>query len=132
MDPAKTTAPGEPHIERGPSASGSITLSAVNRRGILLLLIVLLGAGQLSAAMFLPGSEALIAGRDPNFWAPFNASLPRSARVGRVIEWLDLPAGKRPTLDAVLQRSRWCRCAQGPPDRHRVFDIASPGRLTLK
>jgi predicted AlkP superfamily pyrophosphatase or phosphodiesterase len=54
--------------------------------------------GLLSASMFWVGSEALIEGHRPNFWAPFNNSLSGNARVDRVLAWLDLPADKRPTL----------------------------------
>lgn len=55
-------------------------------------------AGQLSAAMFWPGSEAPIGGHRPNFWAPFDSSLPGPDRVDRVLAWLDLPMGKRPSF----------------------------------
>jgi predicted AlkP superfamily pyrophosphatase or phosphodiesterase len=54
--------------------------------------------GLLTASMFWVGSEALIEGHRPNFWAPFNNSLSGNARVDRVLAWLDLPADKRPTL----------------------------------
>ena len=54
--------------------------------------------GLLSASMFWVGSEALIEGHRPNFWAPFNNSLSGNARVDRILAWLDLPADKRPTL----------------------------------
>jgi len=60
--------------------------------------VTLRRAGQLSAAMFWPGSEAPILGHRPNFWAPFDDSLPAARRVDRVLGWLDLPAGKRPTF----------------------------------
>jgi len=55
-------------------------------------------AGGLSAAMFWPGSEAPIGGHRPNFWAPFDSSLPGADRVDRVLSWLDLPEGRRPSL----------------------------------
>jgi predicted AlkP superfamily pyrophosphatase or phosphodiesterase len=55
-------------------------------------------AGQLSAAMFWPGSEAPIGGHRPNFWAPFDSSLPSTDRVDRVLGWLDLPDGRRPSF----------------------------------
>jgi predicted AlkP superfamily pyrophosphatase or phosphodiesterase len=55
-------------------------------------------AGQISAAMFWPGSEAPIEGHLPNFYAPFDGTLPGAARVDRVLAWLDLPAAKRPTF----------------------------------
>jgi predicted AlkP superfamily pyrophosphatase or phosphodiesterase len=54
--------------------------------------------GLLTASMFWVGSEALIEGHRPNFWAPFNNSLSGNARVDRILAWLDLPADKRPTL----------------------------------
>lgn len=55
-------------------------------------------AGQISAAMFWPGSEAPIDGHRPNFWAPFDSTLPASARVDRVLAWLDLPVPQRPAF----------------------------------
>jgi predicted AlkP superfamily pyrophosphatase or phosphodiesterase len=55
-------------------------------------------AGQPSAAMFWPGSEAPIEGFRPNFWAPFDSSLASDIRVDRVLAWLDLPAERRPTF----------------------------------
>jgi predicted AlkP superfamily pyrophosphatase or phosphodiesterase len=55
-------------------------------------------SGMLSAAMFWPGSEAPIEGHRPNFWAPFNSDLPGNMRVDQVLSWLDLPAGRRPSL----------------------------------
>jgi len=54
--------------------------------------------GMSSAAMFWPGSEAPIEGHRPNFWAPFNSSLPGNNRVDQVLSWLDLPKGRRPSL----------------------------------
>jgi predicted AlkP superfamily pyrophosphatase or phosphodiesterase len=55
-------------------------------------------AGLLTASMFWVGSEAPIEGYRPDIWSPFNNSLSGSARVDRVLSWLDLPADKRPRL----------------------------------
>lgn len=55
-------------------------------------------AGQRAAAMFWPGSEAPIQGVRPTFWMPFDATMPGSDRVARVLGWLDLPAAERPTF----------------------------------
>lgn len=55
-------------------------------------------AGQISAAMFWPGTEAPIEGVRPKFWVPFDDRVPGPTRVDRVLEWLDLPADRRPTF----------------------------------
>ena len=56
------------------------------------------GQGKVAAAMFWPGSETLIKGHQPTYWARFDDALPHAARVGRVLEWLRLPEGKRPSF----------------------------------
>jgi predicted AlkP superfamily pyrophosphatase or phosphodiesterase len=55
-------------------------------------------AGQVSAAMFWPGTEAPIQGVWPDHWEPFNQRLSGNARVDHVLAWLDLPLDKRPTF----------------------------------
>jgi len=55
-------------------------------------------AGQRTATMFWPGSEAPIGGRRPTYWAPYDEKVPGSARVAKVLEWLDLPTDQRPTF----------------------------------
>jgi len=55
-------------------------------------------AGMRSATMFWPGSEAPVHGAHPEVWQRFDANLPAVARVERVLEWIDLPAGERPQL----------------------------------
>lgn len=54
--------------------------------------------GKTAGAMFWPGSETAINGRQPTYWLPFDDSMPHAARVGQVIEWLRLPEGKRPSF----------------------------------
>lgn len=54
--------------------------------------------GQLTAPFFWPGSEAVIEGIRPHYWLPYQGAMPDSARIRRVLEWLTLPAGRRPTL----------------------------------
>jgi predicted AlkP superfamily pyrophosphatase or phosphodiesterase len=54
--------------------------------------------GQLTAPMFWPGSEAPIDGVLPTYPVPFDGALPDTLRVRRLLEWLDLPAGRRPTF----------------------------------
>lgn len=54
--------------------------------------------GQISATCFWPGSEVVIKGLHPNYWLPYDKNLPNSKRVKQVLDWLDLPQEKRPTL----------------------------------
>src|SRR5688572_506427 len=54
--------------------------------------------GRIAAAMFWPGSETVIGGRQATFWKPFDDDLPHPERVGQVLEWLKLPEGKRPSF----------------------------------
>jgi predicted AlkP superfamily pyrophosphatase or phosphodiesterase len=54
--------------------------------------------GLLSATCFWPGSEAEIAGARPTYWMPYDAGLAGEQRVRTVLEWLDLPAERKPTL----------------------------------
>jgi predicted AlkP superfamily pyrophosphatase or phosphodiesterase len=55
-------------------------------------------AGQLSAPLFWPGSEAPIGGEPPRYWMPYNHNIPGSERVAQVLRWLDLPSADRPTF----------------------------------
>jgi len=54
--------------------------------------------GGIAAAMFWPGSETLIGGRQPTFWSGFDDDLPHEERVARVLGWLALPESKRPSF----------------------------------
>lgn len=55
-------------------------------------------AGQRTATMFWPGSEAPIQGIQPNHWFPFDGAKPMQDRVDAVLGWVDLPAGERPAF----------------------------------
>ena len=54
--------------------------------------------GKVAAAMFWPGSETRIGGRQATFWRDFDDDLPNHERVSQLIEWLKLPEGKRPSF----------------------------------
>ena len=54
--------------------------------------------GGVAAAMFWPGSETVIGGGQATYWTPFDDDLPHAARVDRVLSWLKLPEGKRPSF----------------------------------
>lgn len=54
--------------------------------------------GKVAAAMFWPGSEARIGGRQATHWRAFDDDLPNSARVNQLLEWLKLPEGQRPAF----------------------------------
>ncbi len=54
--------------------------------------------GKVAAAMFWPGSETVIGGRQATFWRDFDNDLPNQDRVDQLIEWLKLPEGKRPSF----------------------------------
>ncbi len=54
--------------------------------------------GRIAAAMFWPGSETVIGGRQATFWKPFDDALPHAERVSQVLSWLKLPDGQRPSF----------------------------------
>jgi predicted AlkP superfamily pyrophosphatase or phosphodiesterase len=52
--------------------------------------------GMRSACFFWPGSEANIQGTLPTYYMKYDAKYPNRKRVEQVLEWLQLPAEKRP------------------------------------
>ena len=54
--------------------------------------------GRVAGAMFWPGSETVIGGRQATYWMPFDDDMPNEARVAKTLEWLALPDGKRPSF----------------------------------
>jgi predicted AlkP superfamily pyrophosphatase or phosphodiesterase len=54
--------------------------------------------GKVAAAMFWPGSETVIGGRQATYWTPFDDSFPNAERVKQILEWLKMPDGKRPAF----------------------------------
>lgn len=58
-------------------------------------------AGQATAAVFWPGSEAPILGVRPRYWQPYDHQMPGEARVDSILELLDRPAAERPTFSTL-------------------------------
>ena len=54
--------------------------------------------GQIAASYFYVGSEAPVMNMHPDYWRAYNGKVPPEMRVDKVLEWLDLPAEKRPTM----------------------------------
>jgi predicted AlkP superfamily pyrophosphatase or phosphodiesterase len=54
--------------------------------------------GLRAATCFWPGSEAEIGGVRPTYWMAYDAGLAGEERVRIVLEWLDLPSDRRPSL----------------------------------
>lgn len=54
--------------------------------------------GLKSAAMFWPGSEFLIGGRRGTYWTPYEDGMPHQERLNRILGWLQLPEGERPSF----------------------------------
>ncbi len=52
--------------------------------------------GMRAACFFWPGSEAEIAGARPSYYLKYDDAVPDEERVDQVIDWLKLPAAKRP------------------------------------
>ncbi len=57
--------------------------------------------GQKSAAMFWPGSEALIGGLYPSYWQKYDDDMPHATRVAWLLQQLDRPAAERPTFNTL-------------------------------
>jgi predicted AlkP superfamily pyrophosphatase or phosphodiesterase len=54
--------------------------------------------GMVAACFFWPGSEAAIKGVRPTLWNKYDGAIANNARVDTVLEWLRLPAERRPHL----------------------------------
>ena len=54
--------------------------------------------GMVAATFFWVGSEAAVRGVRPTFWRRYDAAVPNEARVDQALEWLRLPAERRPHL----------------------------------
>ena len=54
--------------------------------------------GMLSASFFWVGSEAPIEGILPTYLYPYDGSVPNDFRIEQVVDWLELPANKRPHM----------------------------------
>ena len=54
--------------------------------------------GRKAGAMFWPGSETVIGGRQATYWTPFDDDMPNAERVKRVLGWLNLPENQRPSF----------------------------------
>lgn len=54
--------------------------------------------GLKSAAMFWPGSEVVINGRRGTYWTPYEDAMPHAERLKRILGWLQLPEGERPSF----------------------------------
>jgi predicted AlkP superfamily pyrophosphatase or phosphodiesterase len=54
--------------------------------------------GRKSAAMFWPGSEVEIGGRRGTYWTPYDDDMPHAERIRRILDWLKLPEGQRPSF----------------------------------
>ena len=52
--------------------------------------------GMRAACFFWPGSEAEIAGARPSYYLKYDDAVPDEERVDQVVNWLELPADKRP------------------------------------
>ena len=82
-------------------------------------------AGQRAAAMFWPGSEALVAGQRPKYWIPYDETMPGTARVDRVLGWLDLASGERPTFLTLYFEDVDTAAHRFGPDSRHVRDAIS-------
>ena len=52
--------------------------------------------GMVAACFFWPGSEAAVKGIRPTFWNKYDGTIPNAKRVATVLDWLRLPAERRP------------------------------------
>lgn len=54
--------------------------------------------GRVAATMFWPGSTVPIGGVLPTYYREYEHKLPNDRRIAQVMEWLDLPPARRPSL----------------------------------
>ena len=54
--------------------------------------------GQIAASYFFVGTETMIQGEAPTHWRTYNGRVPNIMRVDKILEYLDQPKEKRPTM----------------------------------
>ena len=81
--------------------------------------------GRKAGAMFWPGSEAVINGRQATYWTPFDDAMPNSVRVRRVLGWLKLPEGERPSFLTLYFSDVDSAGHRHGPDSREVQDAVS-------
>jgi len=80
--------------------------------------------GMVSACFFWPGSEAPIGGVRPTFWRAYDAGIPNEERVAAALDWLRLPAERRPHLITLYFSDVDSASHRGPLDSPAVADAA--------
>jgi predicted AlkP superfamily pyrophosphatase or phosphodiesterase len=80
--------------------------------------------GKVAAAMFWPGSETVIGGHQATFWTEFDNDLPLRDRVNRILEWLKLAEGKRPSFLTLYYSDVDNAGHGGGPDSEEVREAA--------
>jgi predicted AlkP superfamily pyrophosphatase or phosphodiesterase len=54
--------------------------------------------GHITGALFWPGSETRIGGRQATYWMPYDERMPNDVHVAKSLEWLAQPEEKRPSF----------------------------------
>jgi predicted AlkP superfamily pyrophosphatase or phosphodiesterase len=81
-------------------------------------------AGQRTAPLFWPGSEAPIGGGRPANWAPYDEGVPASQRIRQVLELLDRPVAERPTFMTLYFEDTDTAGHDDGPDSQALRDAA--------
>ena len=80
--------------------------------------------GMVSACFFWPGSEAAIKGVRPTFVKPYDGAVPNAQRVNGVLDWLRLPAERRPHVLTVYFSEVDDASHRGSTSERRVYEAA--------
>ncbi len=81
--------------------------------------------GLIASALFWPGSEATIGGRQATYWAPYDDGMPNAEHVRQTLEWLALPEGKRPAFLTVYFNDVDSAGHRYGPDSQEVRDAVA-------
>lgn len=87
--------------------------------------------GLVTSALFWPGSEAVIGGRQAAYWAPYADAMPNEEHVGKTLEWLALPEGKRPSFLTVYFNDVDSAGHRYGPDSQQVRDAVAAVDVAL-
>ncbi|MEZ5921742.1 MAG: alkaline phosphatase family protein [Parvularculaceae bacterium] len=83
--------------------------------------------GVKAGTLFWLGSEAAINGKRPDYWLPYEHTMPFPDRVAKVLEWLSKPEAERPRLvtiyfHAVDSAEHW-NGVGSPQERDAIADV---------